>query len=398
MALQNRLFRMHAGGNYRDLIREFNRDPANLYYLDGNYNRASVDGVHVSANENWGRELLELFTLGVFQLAEDGTADPLKPNYTEDDVHNVARACTGWWVRNYKAEVGEWIWPDWDGGQYDDDGDNEPDPMVIFGQVSNDFRIDEGVAGTSNDILKLIFSREDDDGNNQVAMFIARKLWTSFAYAPPAPGLKTLLSEFAAAFATADFELVPLLRAMWTHDEFYSERAKTRTVKSPVDYVVQAMRALEVRSSAKEIGNVYGELGERLALMGMELFEPPNVAGWPGGLTWVSSGTLFERLKFAKDLAASESGSSRIRLENVVTLGNPAAIPSQVVHQVLQQLGLDVGPLALTTAQKAALVNYLTDGGQIATLDLSSAETPHARERVRGLIALVLQSAEAQMF
>jgi hypothetical protein len=132
--------------------------------------------------------------------------------------------------------------------------------------------------------------------------------------------------------------------------------------------------------------------------MGMELFEPPNVAGWPGGLTWVSSGTLFERLKFAKDLAASESGSSRIRLENVVTLGNPAAIPSQVVHQVLQQLGLDAGPLALTPAQRAALVNYVTDGGTITTLDLSDAETPHARERVRGLIALVLQSAEAQMF
>ena len=176
MAFQQRLFRFNARGNFKDLIREFNRDPANLYYLDGILNVASNDGVHVNANENWGRELVELFTLGVLQLSDDGTPDPAKPNYTEDDVHGLARASTGW--TSIHAKIGEWNIEDWDGGQYDDDGDDLPDPMTIFGQTSNNFRIDEGVSGTSDDILELIFSRQDDDGNNQVGIFLAWKLWS----------------------------------------------------------------------------------------------------------------------------------------------------------------------------------------------------------------------------
>jgi uncharacterized protein (DUF1800 family) len=398
MAFQNRLFRLNARGNYRQLIREFNRDPANLYYLDGILNVASNDGIHVNANENWGRELLELFTLGVFQLQADGTADPTKPNYTEDDVHNVSRACTGW--TDISNRVGVFTIDDWDGGQYDDDGDGFPDPMVIFGQTSNNFRIDEGVAGTGDDILELIFGRTDDDGNNQVGMYLSEKLWTWYAYAPPAPGLKTLLAGFAAVFAGAEFEITPLLRALWTHDEFYSDRAKTRTIRNPADYVIQAMRALDVRGSAKFIGDASDELNEKVARMGMELFEPPNVAGWPGGLTWVSSGTLFERMKFAKDLGAADFGSSRVRLSNITALplGNPAADPGQVVDAVVHQMGLDIGPLALNATHRAALLDYATDNGLRTSLDLSHESTPDAEEKVRGLIALVLQSAEAQIF
>src|SRR5262249_59050678 len=87
-------------------------------------------------------------------------------------------------------KAGEWDQNAWDGGRYDDDGDDQPDPMVLWGQTSNNFRIDEGVAGTSDDVLELIFSRTDDVGNNQVAMFLARKLWTAYAYGAPAPPLK----------------------------------------------------------------------------------------------------------------------------------------------------------------------------------------------------------------
>jgi uncharacterized protein (DUF1800 family) len=397
MSLQNRLFRFNARGNFRALIRAFNRDPANLYYLDGILNVASNDGVHVNANENWGRELLELFTLGVFQLADDGTDDPTKPNYTEDDVHNVSRACTGW---TSIQQVGEWNVDDWDGGQYDDDGDGFPDPMVIFGQTSDNFRIDDGVAGTSDDILELIFSRTDDDENNQVGMFVARKLWSWYVYPPPAPGLKSILADLAAVFAGADFDLTPLLRAIWTHDEFYGDRAKSRTVKTPADYVVQAMRALKVKGSAKYVGDANDELSEKVARMGMELFEPPNVAGWPGGLDWISSGTLFERMLFAKDLGASDFGSSRVRLSDIETLplGDPAADPGSVVDAVVRQLGLDVGPLALNAVHRAALLDYATDYGLRTSLDLSHEDTLDARQKVRGLIALALQSAEAQVF
>jgi uncharacterized protein (DUF1800 family) len=397
MALQNRLFRANARGNFRDLVRAFNQDAGNLYYLDGIVNVASDDGVHVNANENFGRELMELFTLGVFQLASDGTTDPTKPNYTEDDVHNVARACTGW--NDLARNVGQWNQGNWDGGQYDDDGDDNPDPMVIFGQSSNNFRIDPAVAGTSDDILELIFSRTDDAGNNQVSMFLARKLWAWYAYPAPAPGLKALLAGFASTFVGADFELTPLLQAMWTHDEFYSDRAKTRTVKTPCDLVVGAMRAFGIRKGdGKYVGPAVREMGEQMGIMGMNLFEPPNVAGWPGGLAWVNSGTLLSRLEFAKDLAASDFGPNKLPLRNIAGLpfGDATADPGVVVDAIIAQVGLDQGPLALTGTQRQYLVDYATTDGP--TLDLSSEFTDDATTKVRGLISLVLQTAEYQIF
>jgi uncharacterized protein (DUF1800 family) len=397
MSLQNQLFRVNARGNFKSLVRAFNRDAANLYYLDGIDNVASNDGVHVNANENFGRELMELFTLGVFQLAPDGSPDPTRPNYTEDDVHNLARACTGW--TSLARNKGAWNEDDWDGGRYDDDGDGLPDPVVIFGVQNSNFRIDDAVAGTSDDVLDLIFARQDADGNNQVAMFVARKLWSYFAYPPPAPGLKDLLAGFAATFVANDFEVTPLLRAMWTDDEFYGSLARSRTVKTPVDYAVGAMRALGVvRSDGKYVGGADAELGDSIRAMGMNLFEPPNVAGWPGGLSWINSGTLLSRLEFAKNLAAADFGRNKVLLSGIVGLpiGNAAANPGVVVDAILHQLGLDTPPRALSSAQRQALIDYATTGGP--TLNLSDEFTNDATVKVRGLIALALQSAEAQIF
>ncbi len=397
LSLQNQLFRLHAAGSFKTLVRLFNRDAANLYYLDGIVNYASSDGLTVNANENFGRELMELFTLGVFQLAADGSPDPTKPNYTEDDVHQLARACTGW--VELEKNVGVWQQYAWDGGQYDDDGDATPDPVVIFGVTNNDFRLDDAVAGTADDVLELIFARTDDQGNNQVGMFLAKKLWAWYGYSAPATGLKALLAGFASTFATNNFDLIPLLRALWTHDEFYSTTAKTRTVRNPVDYVVGALKALGVsKSDGKYIGSADRELGDQVQLMGMNLFEPPNVAGWPGGLAWINSGTLFARLEFAKDLAASDFGRSKLPLANIagLPLGQSAVPAATVVDAVLHQLGLDQGPLALTSTQRGRLITYTTTGGP--TLDLSDEFTTDAVTKVRGLIALALQAAEHMVF
>jgi uncharacterized protein (DUF1800 family) len=398
MARQNRLFRRNSRGNFKELVREFNRNPANLYYLDGIINFASSDGVHVNANENFGRELLELFTLGPFQLADDGTDDPSKPSYTEDDVHNLSRAVTGW--TSIKKDVGVWNPDHWDGGRYDDNGDDLPDPMVIFGQSSNNFRIDEEIAGTADDVLELIFSRTDDDGNNHVGMFLAKELWSFYAYPPPSAGLKAILAELAAVFVAGGFELLPLLQAMFTHDEFFSDKARSRSVRNPVDYVIQAIRALGVKSDGKFIGDANDELSEQICDMGMDLFEPPNVGGWPGGLDWINSGALLERFNFAKDLAASDFGRSRLRIKNIETLPlkNEQADAEDVVNAVLRQLGLDTGPLALTEMQVLSLVDYASDFGANPTLDLSNDKTDDANTKVRGLIALALQSAESQVY
>jgi uncharacterized protein (DUF1800 family) len=400
MSYQNSLFRLQGAGDFKTLMREFTRDPANLYYLDGIINYASDDGVHVNVNENYGREFLELFTTGIFQFQADGSDDPSKPNYTEADVHQLARAFTGW--VEIQGGVGVWQEYAWDGGQYDDDGDDLPDDITIFGVTNNNFRIDEAVAGTADDIIELVFARLDDAGNNQVAMYLARKFWTWYAYPAPAPGLKALLSGFAAPFAASGFDIPTLLRAMFTHDEFYSDRAKSRTIKNPVDFAVQAMKALGVRSAAKEVGDSNGELGELLEAMGMDLFEPPNVAGWPGGQRWITTGTLLERISFARRLAEADRGSTRIKFSKAseIPIGDPAADPADVVDGVLRQLGLDAAstPFGLNATQRQALIDFASDGGSIATLDLSSERNQDVERRVRGLVALAIQAAENQVF
>ncbi len=400
LSWQNGMFRELGKGDFKALIREFNRDPANLFYLDGILNDARNAAGVVVANENWGREFLELFTLGPFQIADDGLDDPAKPNYTEDDVHNVSRASTGWIEIDEKEKKGVFVIQAWDGGQYDDDGDGLPDPMVIFGQASNNFRFDDAVAGTSDDVIELVFSRTDDDGNNQVGMFVARKVWEWYAYPPPAAGLKSVLAGLASAFAGSGFLMEALLRAAWTHDEFYSTAAKTRTVKSPVDYVVQAMKALHVRGNARFVGDANEELSDQVAGMGMDLFNPPNVAGWPGGLAWITSGTLIERLRFARDLAAADFGPHKVKFRKLerIPLGTAAADPADVVDAVIAQFGLDQGPLALTSGQRDALIAYASDDGTRVSLDLSHEFTDDVQTKVRGLLALVMQAAEAHVF
>jgi len=231
-------------------------------------------------------------------------------------------------------------------------------------------------------------------------MFVTRKMWTWYAYPTPAPGLKTVLAELASVFTQSDFSIEALLRALWNHDEFYSDAAKSRTVRNPVDFTVQAMKALHVRGNARYVGDAPVELSTQVANMGMDLFRPPNVAGWPGGLAWITSGTLIERLDFARYQAAADFGSHRIRLGNLerLVLGDPNADPVSVVDQIIAQLGMDSGPLALSVAQRDVLVAYASDDGARTSLDLSSEYTDDVITKVRGLIALALQAAEAQLF
>jgi len=148
------------------------------------------------------------------------------------------------------------------------------------------------------------------------------------------------------------------------------------------------------------VGNANRELGDQARLMGMNLFEPPNVAGWPGGLEWINSGTLLGRLDHAKNLAGSDYGVSRLRLSNIagLPLGNANADPGTVVDAIVHQLGLDLGPAPIDANQRAALIAYATDGGTNPTLDLSDEFTDDATVKVRGVLSLLLQSAEYQLF
>lgn len=237
---------------------------------------------------------------------------------------------------------------------------------------------------------------------------LARKLWTFYAYPPPVAGLKAAgLNGLGDAFAAASFDLTALLRALWTHDEFYGTRAKSRTVKNPVDFVVQCMRAYGLGGNGEDVGTLPRPLGAQLQLMNMNLFDPPSVGGWAGGLAWVNVGTLLARAEFAKDVAA-DGGAPRLDLKKVKGLiGSATADPAASVDRILAQIGLNAAPVdavppsqpfALSPEQRAALIAYATNNGAKPTLDLSKVTTTDARVKARGLVALALQAAENQVF
>jgi len=244
---QNELFRRHALGNFADLLRSVARDPAMLIYLDGAQNRVG------QPNENFARELLELFTLG-------------EGHYAEADIKAAARAFTGWSIdresgafRDYPALR--------DGGE-----------KLFLGHV--------GRFG-GDDILKILLQQ------SRTAETIVEKLWRELvSFEPPSSEVKRL----AATFRNGNYEMRPLLEAMLLAPQFRDPALRGGLIKSPVDLVIGTVRLLGLPVPEKT------RLARAMQVIGQNLFDPPNVKGWPGGPAWVSTNTLMLRQQMLRRL------------------------------------------------------------------------------------------------
>ncbi len=239
MRRQNEMLRQHASGRFRDLLVGILTDPAMLVYLDNGEN------VKAHPNENFGRELLELFTMGV-------------GNYTERDVREAARAFTGW-----TNDVLEFRF---DAGQHDFG------PKTFLGHTG---------PFDGEDIVNLILEQP------VTAEFMAAKIYRFFVRDEiDAPVQKDL----ARTFRDSGYEMKPLLKRIFLSKDFYSTPAVGAHVKSPVHLVVSTYRKLELTEipTIPDVGRMTGSLGQ-------SLFNPPNVAGWAGGRAWITPSTLFDR-------------------------------------------------------------------------------------------------------
>lgn len=250
MLRQNETLRRLAMGPFRELCSAMVSDPAMLVWLDGRENKAK------SPNENFAREVMELFTLG-------------EGNYSEDDIREAARCFTGWTV---KMDEGEAVFAP----RRHDDGTKQ-----LLGRTGN-FGADEAV--------EILCSQP------RCAEFLAGKLWEFYAYPQPEP---ELVASLAAHYRANDLRTGELLRAIFTRPEFYSPRARAKQIKSPVQWLVQASR---------ETGRQL--LPPRLAIplteeLGQSLFEPPSVKGWDGGAAWINSATLIRRSNTARLFAVA---------------------------------------------------------------------------------------------
>ncbi len=325
---QNQLFRTSALGNLRDLTWQISTDPAMLLYLDN----ATSDAQH--ANENYARELMELFTLGV-------------DHYSEDDVRASARAWTGWTVVRRTGEAR--FVP----GRHDDGS------KTFLGQTGN---------WSGRDIVNIIYQQPD------CASFWASTLLNFFVYNGPEP---QLVSAVAHLIRKNDYNLKPVMSTLLRSNLFFSERAYRALIKSPVEFVVGTYKTLG-------ISPIDLRAQQALNQMGQVLFYPPNVAGWPGGENWLTSQTMIVRQNFITSLVNSPVMQSADWMQNIPMQAGQAA--GDLVRTLL---------MGDASAQAVAqLTNYL-NGTDTSALGTLSGE--NYQERVRGAAYLTMAMPAYQL-
>jgi uncharacterized protein (DUF1800 family) len=248
---QNVLLRRHATGNFGELLHAVAKDPAMVIYLDSASNRKG------KPNENFAREVMELFTLG-------------EGHYSETDVREAARAFTGWSI---EPETGEFKWRPFahDGGA-----------KTVLGR-SGHF---DGDA-----VLDILLDRPE------TSRFIVAKLWREFISPEPDPAE---VNRIAAKFRASNYEIKTALRELLLSPAFWAPEARGALIKSPVDLVVGTLHTLDF-----EVGDPL-PLALIVARLGQNLFSPPNVRGWPGGEAWINSSTLLGRKAFAERIFRDE--------------------------------------------------------------------------------------------
>jgi uncharacterized protein (DUF1800 family) len=244
---QNDKLRRDALGNFATLTKEISRDPAMMIYLDLQQSRKE------HPNENWARELMELFTVGI-------------GHYTESDIRESARAFTGYRIdmTNQQFRFAP---------RQHDDG-----PKTFMGKTG---------PWNGDDIIDVLMKQP------ACSQFLARKLWRFFAEDEPSA---QIVDAVAARIREHNFEMRPVLREIFSSREFYSDAAMRNQIKSPVQYLIQTTKLLATELPAAPVAQ------NAMRQMGQILFAPPNVKGWDGGKAWVSTSTLLFRYNFANYL------------------------------------------------------------------------------------------------
>ena len=346
--LQNETLRQNATGSFPQLLTAIAEDPAMLEYLDGARSNKN------KPNENFAREVMELFTLG-------------EGHYTEQDIQQSARAYTGWGLSRDRLRY-EYHPKNHDAG-----------PKTVFGQTGN---------FTGEEVLQFICNQP------QCSNFIVAKIWRFFVQdEPPSP----LVTALAADFAKNGMDLKKLVRTIFRSQEFYAPDVIRSQIKSPVQWIISSSHQLEAPLPTEPMTLVM------LLQLGQELFQPPNVKGWDGGVSWITTNSLLDRYNYAAALVEGE----RVRLPSL--MGQMKGIVNSVNEDGLLQIvpppvmtlftaaDLNTPDNFLAALQKRFLNGTLNPLRLAALQDFLKTRSPIEEADIRKSIRLLMSTPEYQL-
>ena len=355
------LYRNQGLGDFKDLLVKLSRDPTMLYYLDNTENHKG------SVNENYGRELLELFSLGV---GMDGEL-----NYTEDDVKACSRAFTGW---NLQPPFPPFPWGRSRWRFRYDPADHDDDEKTFLGETGR---------WNGEGIIDIIVRQP------ATARFVARHLYNFFvADEPQIPAWKDTpprdieaIRTLEAVFTENNHEIRPVMRTLFNSDFF--KNARFAKVKSPAEVVIGTMRLVKDHTEVKPgLLPITMEPG----YMGQTLLNPPTVEGWHTGREWIDSGTLVERVNFVADQVGNLELPGVKLIVDRMSAGTSSMSPEEFVDGCLDL----VGPVEVGNQTRGSLIDHIKKGGELRRA--SEEERNKFAGRVAQMLQLIVATAEYQ--
>ena len=348
-------FREKGMADFRELLLDMAQDPAMIYWLDNCDNHASA------VNENWGRELLELFSMGV-------------GNYTEVDVRECSRAFTGWTIQPKlpRGPIGRHDWFFQFKEEDHDDGEK-----TFLGETGN---------LNGEDIIRIISEQP------ATAQFIARHLYNFFVadeaqvpawtVTPPLdPEAIDLLTD---TLIETNYDIRSTLRVLFNSDFF--KNARFARLKSPTEVVVGTLRLV---GGAEFPAPGIGDLSRQPSYMGQDLLNPPSVEGWHTGAEWINSGSLMRRVNFTAELVGDiERPGIKSLVERLQSQGDKSA--EKVVDGCLDLMG----PLEVQPESRKELIEFVGESGEFAWG--TPKQTEESKARVSELLQLIVSLREYQ--
>ena len=345
------MFREKGMGDYRELLTALSKDPAMIYWLDNCENHAAA------VNENWGRELLELFSMGV-------------GNYSEVDVRECSRAFTGWTIvpKLPRFPIGRY---DWEFEYRDEDHDDgEKTFLGETGRLNGD------------DIIRIVCDQP------ATSRFVARHLYNYFvadeaqvpAWSVTPPRDPEAIDLLSKTLVETGYDIRSMLRVLFNSDFF--KNARFAKIKSPAEVVVGTLRLV---GGAEFPAPGIGELSRQPGYMGQELLNPPSVEGWHTGAEWINSGSLARRINFTADLVGDVT---RPGIQSLITRlksrGDLTA--EQLVDGCLDLMG----PLEVTPESRRELVGFADEDGRFNwdTEEATQSSTRRTSELLQLIVAL----------